>query len=313
MTRLHPTSLSSGALTSPVNAPCASSWTSCPLTETRPPQGLVQRLQGGEYRRPLGHGDLSGSSRAAPWRARAIRPASCAASNCRRRAAGATTSSSRVHRVDARQCLALEQLERGAAARRHVIVTIGEARLLHRRDAVAAADDGEARRSRRPRSRPRACRPRTARARTGPSGRSRTVRAPARSRAGRPRPCPGRCPAPSQPRGSRDAGRALSASRLRATTTSSGSSSFSPASAQCIRARERELALLVLVPIADLDAVAPRGRCWPWRRRSGARRRARAALEHAHLVADLGAAQHRDERLRGRVGRRAEQPRALSP
>ena len=97
--------------------------------------------------------------------------------------------------------LALDQLERRAAAGGEVVDRVLAARsCAQRRRRVAAADDRQRRARRRPPRRPRACRPRTARARRRPSGRSRR---PSRRRAislrvARPR-CAGPMSRPIQP------------------------------------------------------------------------------------------------------------------
>ena len=99
--------------------------------------------------------------------------------------------------------LALEQLERRAAAGRDPRDAVGDARLVDGADRVAAADDGEAVAAATAPARPRTCPRRTAATRRRPSGRSRRpssrgLRSGARSRSR----VSGPMSSPSQPSGS---------------------------------------------------------------------------------------------------------------
>ena len=108
-----------------------------------------------------------------------------------------------LQRGEAGQGLALEVLQRGAAAGRDVAERgLVEAERAHGRGRVAAADHGEAVDLGDRLGHARGCRPRTAPARTRPSGRSRTrsARRPSASANSGDR-LPGRCPGPSRSAG----------------------------------------------------------------------------------------------------------------
>ena len=129
-------------------------------------------------------GREAGEERLAPRRS------SCSSSSCRRSAGGACSdvglhrrpsgrSARHPERLHTGQRLALQQLQRGAAAGGDVRHRSAGRTALDRGGRVAAADHrGRLRAAPSPR-RPLACRPRTARSRTRPSGRSRTPCRPA--------------------------------------------------------------------------------------------------------------------------------------
>ena len=179
---------------------------------------------------------------------------------------------------------------------RHVVDAVGEPELAHRRRAVAAADDREAAAvGARPR-RPCASRPRTAPSRTHPSGRS-TTRSPRRRSRRRSVPAvSARCRSPSSRRGSHrrrtwrvcrvgghvlrddDVGRDHDAARLQQLA----------AARRPGRARRASRRRSPPCATRNVNAIAP-----PMRIVS---QRVEQRVDHAELVADLRAAEDRDER-----------------
>src|SRR5262249_39346606 len=141
MTYLQPASASCAAETSPVNAPLPSQKQSCPATATGPSSS---RLATAAMAVKLGATATSASRRVAtPLRTSLASATDSARVPCSfqlpqkngRRAISA------LERRQTRQLLALQELQRCAAARRDVRDLVGEAALLHRRHRVAAADD----------------------------------------------------------------------------------------------------------------------------------------------------------------------------
>ena len=213
------------------------------------------------------------------------------------------------------QRLALEQLERRAAAGRQVRDRVGQAEALQRRRRVAAADHRRAVVRAPAPPRPPACRRRTARARTRPSGRSRTPCGRPRSPARRPPRVRGPMSSPIQPSGTSRPSItrvSASASKRSASTRSCGSSS-----------RQRRLLGQLQHPPRELDALLldqrVAGRA-PHRAEEAEAHRAadqdrvgdlEEALDHADLVAHLGAAEDDDERVLG-VGQQRGQHRHLA-
>ena len=178
-----------------------------------------------------------------------------------------------VQRGDAGQLLALEELERRAAAGRHVGDPVGRARLRHGRRRVAAADDGDGAASRWPRpwpARPPGCRGRTAASRTRPSARSTPPCPPRRSARRSPARSPDRCRRPPSPAGiaSRATVRVSApASSSCAITAPLGSTSLSPGlrhelPGQVDAGPPRRASCRSRAP-------SPGRRCRPWRRRAG--------------------------------------------
>ena len=130
-------------------------------------------------------------------------------------------------RGHAGQLLALEQLERGAAARRDPATRSARPSLFDRPHRVAAADDRVRVRVRRPRRRSRSSPRRSAATRRRPSGRSRRSSSPPRSARQNRSRVSGPMSSPSQPSGTSSAATtrdSASASNAAAATTSVGSS-----------------------------------------------------------------------------------------
>ena len=222
--------------------------------------------------------------------------------------------------VDARQLLALEELEGGPAAGRDVGHLVGQAVLLDGRDRVAAADDRDRARGRWPRpgpARSRACPSPCPGSRRRPSGRSRRPssrpsRSPRTSR-GSPRRCRRRCPSGrSRPRppssASRPCGRRSRRRRSRrcrpgARACRRPSPRSSPRHLDAVVLDERAADLLAL-GLVEREGHAPADDQLV---HLGQERR-----DHVDLAGDLRPADDRDERPLRVVRRRRRGSRAPS-
>ena len=171
--------------------------------------------------------------------------------------------------------LALEQLERGAAAGRDPGDLVGEPELVDRADGVAAADDRVAVDGRRPPRRPPSSRRRTAPTRTRPSARSRRPSSPRGSAARSPRATRARCRARASPPGARRTAPPASPRLRRTRWRRRRRSAARPGTASGFSSRSSSA---IFPPTSTSSA------------------RAAEVLQHAELVLDLGAAGDEDER-----------------
>ena len=148
-----PSSRSIGAEISPVNAPSSSQCTFCAATRCPCPPAL-HRGRERDVRRADDRVDAQVRRRGTRRRTRRVSAGPLNIFQLPAISIGLTPHRDRGH---AGELLALEQLERGAAAGGDPRDAVGEAELVQRPHRVAAADDRERLRSRRPRRRPRSC------------------------------------------------------------------------------------------------------------------------------------------------------------
>ena len=260
-----PSPSSIGADTSPVYAPSGSQWTFCAyVVGPRARRTPARAVNGGQT---MTSTPPSAVERAAE--------AAVSAGPGEHLPVAGDQHQPRRDRRHAGKLLALEQLERRAAARRDPRDALGEPELVERAHRVGAADDRERRRSPRRPPRPPSSPRRSAATRRRPSGRSRRSSARRRSLARSARASRGPMSSPSQPSGTSSYGDDAGLGVLRERGGADDVDRQLDANVSGLSSR---ICSAILPPIEH--RVRPPAE----------------VLEHAELVLDLRAARDEDER-----------------